>query len=196
MLWKMQGDLLKMARLLEKYKSKIVPALMEKFGFKNSLQAPRLEKMVVNAGLGRATQDAKILDEAVSELALITGQKPLITRARKSVAGFKVRQGAQIGCMVTLRGSRMYEFLDRLVNVALPRIRDFRGISPGAFDGNGNYTFGIMEQAIFPEIDYDKVVEIIGMAVTLVTSSKSDDEARELLKLLGMPFRKLEGKSG
>ena len=196
MLRKMQGDLLKMARLLEEYKNKIAPALMEKFGFKNSLQAPRLEKIVINAGLGRATQDAKILDEAVSELALITGQKPLITRARKSVAGFKVRQGVQIGCMVTLRRSMMYEFLDRLVNVALPRIRDFRGISPNAFDGSGNYTFGIMEQAIFPEIDYDKVVEVIGMAVTFVTSSGSDDEARELLKLLGMPFRKLEGKSG
>ncbi len=192
----MQGDLLKMVRLLEEYKSRIVPALMERFGFKNRLQAPRLEKIVVNAGLGRAIQDAKILDEAVSEFALITGQKPLVTKARKSVAGFKVRQGAQIGCMVTLRGNRMYEFLDRLVNVALPRIRDFRGVSPAAFDGNGNYTLGIREQAIFPEISYDKIVEVIGMAVTFVTSSGSDDEARELLRLLGMPFRKLEGKSG
>ena len=192
----MRGDLLKMVRLLEEYKSRIVPALMERFGFKNRLQAPRLEKIVVNAGLGRAIQDAKILDEAVSEFALITGQKPLVTKARKSVAGFKVRQGAQIGCMVTLRGNRMYEFLDRLVNVALPRIRDFRGVSPGAFDGNGNYTLGIREQAIFPEISYDKIVEVIGMAVTFVTSSGSDDEARELLRLLGMPFRKLEGKSG
>ena len=185
-----------MVRLLEEYKSRIVPALMERFGFKNRLQAPRLEKIVVNAGLGRAIQDAKILDEAVSEFALITGQKPLVTKARKSVAGFKVRQGAQIGCMVTLRGNRMYEFLDRLVNVALPRIRDFRGVSPAAFDGNGNYTLGIREQAIFPEISYDKIVEVIGMAVTFVTSSGSDDEARELLRLLGMPFRKLEGKSG
>ena len=178
-----------MAQLLDKYRNEIVPALAEKFGFENRLQAPRLEKIVINAGLGRATQDAKILDEAVSQIALITGQMPVVTKAKKSVAGFKLRQGVRIGCMVTLRGKRMYEFLERLVNVVLPRIRDFRGVSPGALDGRGNYTLGIKEQSIFPEISYDKIENVIGMAVTLVTTTRDDDEARELLRLLGMPFR-------
>lgn len=178
-----------MAQLLDKYRNEIVPALVEKFGFENRLQAPRLEKIVINAGLGKATQDAKILDEAVSQIALITGQMPVVTKAKKSVAGFKLRQGVRIGCMVTLRGKRMYEFLERLVNVVLPRIRDFRGVSPGALDGRGNYTLGIKEQSIFPEISYDKIENVIGMAVTLVTTTKNDNEARELLRLLGMPFR-------
>ncbi len=178
-----------MAQLLDKYRNEIIPALVEKFGFENSLKAPRLEKIVINAGLGRATQDAKILDEAVSQIALITGQMPVVTKAKKSVAGFKLRQGVRIGCMVTLRGKRMYEFLERLVNVVLPRIRDFRGVSPGALDGRGNYTLGIKEQSIFPEISYDKIENVIGMAVTLVTTTRDDDEARELLRLLGMPFR-------
>ena len=178
-----------MAQLLDKYKNEIVPALVKKLGFENKLQAPRLEKIVINAGLGRAMQDSKILDEAVSQIALIAGQMPVITKAKKSVAGFKLRQGAKIGCMVTLRGNRMYEFLERFVNVVLPRIRDFRGVSPSAFDGRGNYTLGIKEQSIFPEISYDKIVNVIGMAVTFVTTTEDDNEARELLRLLGMPFR-------
>lgn len=178
-----------MARLQEKYKEKVVSTLMEKFGYKNKLQVPKLEKIVINAGLGRATQDPKILDEAVSLISLITGQSPVITKARKSIAGFKLREGSKIGCMVTLRGKMMYEFLDRVVNVALPRIRDFRGVSPQSFDGSGNYTLGIKDQAIFSEVSYDKIVNIIGMAVTFVTTAKSDKEARELLQLLGMPFR-------
>ncbi len=178
-----------MVQLLDKYRDEIIPALVEKFGFENKLQAPRLEKIVINAGLGRAMQDSKILDEAVSQIALIAGQMPVITKAKKSVAGFKLRQGAKIGCMVTLRGKRMYEFLERFVNVVLPRIRDFRGVSPSAFDGRGNYTLGIKEQSIFPEISYDKIVNVIGMAVTFVTTTEDDNEARELLRFLGMPFR-------
>jgi large subunit ribosomal protein L5 len=178
-----------MVMLLDKYRNEIVPALLEKLGFENKLQAPRLEKIVINAGLGKAMQDSKILDEAVSQIALIAGQMPVITKAKKSVAGFKLRQGAKIGCMVTLRGNRMYEFLERFVNVVLPRIRDFRGVSPSAFDGRGNYTLGIKEQSIFPEISYDKIVNVIGMAVTFVTTTEDDNEARELLRLLGMPFR-------
>jgi large subunit ribosomal protein L5 len=183
------GDDLDMARLEDKYRDEIVPALMKKFGYKNKLQVPRLEKIVVNAGLGRATMDSKVLDEAVSEIALITGQKPVTTRARKSIASFKLRKGAQIGCMVTMRGKRMYEFLDRLVNVGLPRIRDFRGVPQKAFDRMGNYTLGIREQSIFPEISYDKIENVYGMAITIVTASTKDEEARELLQLLGMPFR-------
>ncbi len=178
-----------MARLQEKYKNEIISILVEKLGYKNKLQVPRLEKIVINAGLGKATQDPKILDEAVSLISLITGQRPVITKAKKSIAGFKLREGSKIGCMVTLRGKMMYEFLDRVVNVALPRIRDFRGISQDAFDGSGNYTLGIKEQAIFSEVSYDKIVNIIGMAVTFVTTVKRDEEARELLRLLGMPFR-------
>ena len=178
-----------MARLRDKYGEEIVQALLGKFGYKNKLQVPRLEKIVINAGLGEATQDAKILDEAVSEIALITGQRPVTTRARKSIAGFKLRKGTQIGCMVTLRGKRMYEFFDRLVNVALPRIRDFRGVSPESFDGSGNYTLGVREQAIFPEINFDKIEAVYGMAITIVTTATNGDEARELLRLLGMPFR-------
>ena len=178
-----------MARLKDKYREKIVPALMEKFGYKNKLQVPRLEKIVINAGLGTAIQDAKILDEAVSEIALITGQRPVTTRAKKSIAGFKLRKGVQIGCMVTLRGKRMYEFLDRLLNVGLPRIRDFRGVLPKAFDGSGNYTLGITEQGMFPEISFDKIETVYGMAITIVTTARHDDEARELLRLFGMPFK-------
>ena len=178
-----------MARLQEKYKSEIVPTLAKKLGYKNKLQVPRLQKIVINAGLGKAIQDPKVLDEAISLISLITGQRPVITKGKKSIAGFKLRQGSKIGCMVSLRGKMMYEFLDRLVNVALPRIRDFRGVSAEAFDRSGNYTLGIKEQAIFPEVSYDKIVNIIGMAVTFVTTVKSDKEARELLRLLGMPFR-------
>ena len=178
-----------MARLQDKYRGEIVRALMEKSQHKNKLQVRKVEKVVINAGLGRAIQDSKILDEAASEIALISGQKPVITRAKKSIAGFKLRKGVQIGCVVTLRGKRMYEFLDRLINVTLPRIRDFRGVSPKAFDGRGNYTLGISEQAIFPEISYDKIEEVYGMAITIVTTAKNDDEARELLRLFGMPFK-------
>ncbi len=178
-----------MARLQDKYREEIVGALMKKFQYENKLQVRRVEKVVINAGLGKAIEDSKILDEAASEIALLTGQKPVITRARKSVAGFKLRKGVQIGCMVTLRGKRMYEFLDRLINVTLPRIRDFRGVSPRAFDGRGNYTLGISEQAIFPEVNYDKIEAVYGMAITIVTNAKHDDEARELLRLLGMPFK-------
>lgn len=177
-----------MERLQERYSEKAVPELMRKFGYKNKLQVPGLEKIVINAGLGKAIADSKVLDEAVSEIALITGQKPVMTRARKSIASFKLRKGVRIGCMVTLRGRRMFEFFDRLVNVALPRIRDFRGVMP-KFDGSGNYTLGIKEQAIFPEISYDKIEVVYGMAITIVTTAANDEESRELLKLLGMPFR-------
>ncbi len=178
-----------MARLEDKYREETIPALMKKFGYKNKLQVPRLEKIVINAGLGKATIDSKVLDEAVSEIALITGQRPVTTKARKSIASFKLRKGDQIGCMVTLRGKRMYEFLDRLVNAGLPRIRDFRGVLPKAFDGMGNYTLGIREQSIFPEVSYDKIENVYGMAITIVTAATDDEEARELLRLLGMPFR-------
>ena len=178
-----------MGGILDKYKKEIVPTFREKLGYGNNLQVPRLEKIVINAGLGKAIVDPKILDEAVSGIALITGQRPVMTKSKKSIAGFKLRKGVKIGCTVTLRGSRMYEFLDRLLNVALPRIRDFRGVSPKAFDGMGNYTLGIREQAIFPEISYDKIENVFGMAITIVTTAKSDDDARELLRLFGMPFR-------
>ena len=178
-----------MARLYDLYKEECVPAMMQEFRYKSPMQVPRLEKIVVNMGLGEASQNIKILDSASVELAAITGQKPVITRARKSIAAFKLREGMPIGCMVTLRRERMFEFLDRLVNVALPRVRDFRGVSDKAFDGRGNYTLGIKEQIIFPEIDYDKIDKIKGMNITIVTSAKSDEEARFLLRRLGMPFR-------
>ncbi|MBW2241560.1 MAG: 50S ribosomal protein L5 [Deltaproteobacteria bacterium] len=177
-------------RLLERYRSEIHAKLREEFSYGNPHQVPTVEKVVVNVGLGEATQNPKLLDKAAEELALITGQKALIRRARKSVANFKLRQGQPIGTMVTLRGVRMWEFLDRLLNVALPRVRDFRGTSPKAFDGRGNYTLGIKEQIIFPEVDYDQVEKITGMNVTVVTSARTDAEAKALLAHLGMPFRK------
>lgn len=178
-----------MARLQESFQSEIAPKLSEKYKYKSPMQIPRLAKIVLNMGLGEAIQNVKLLDSAAQELAQISGQKPVITRARQSIAAFKLRKGMPIGCMVTLRGSRMYEFYDKLVNVALPRVRDFRGVSPKAFDGRGNYTLGIKEQIIFPEIDYDKIDKIKGMNITIVTTAKTDDEARTLLALLGMPFR-------
>jgi large subunit ribosomal protein L5 len=178
-----------MARLSEKYKKEIAPALQKEFDIKNPMAIPKLEKIVVNMGLGEASANSKILDVAVEELKSITGQKPVITKAKKSIAQFKLRQGMQIGSMVTLRGARMYEFLDRLISVALPRVRDFRGVSGKAFDGRGNYTLGIREQLIFPEIDFNKVEKTRGMNISIVTTARNDDEARSLLKALGMPFR-------
>jgi large subunit ribosomal protein L5 len=177
-----------MARLKDYYKKEIVSRLTKDFGYKNAMQVPRITKIVVNMGLGEALSNIKILDSAADEIGLITGQRPIITRARKSVANFKLREGNPIGCAVTLRREKMYEFLDRLVNVALPRVRDFRGISPKGFDGRGNYTFGIKEQIIFPEISYDKIDQIKGMNITVVTTAKTDEEARSLLRYLGMPF--------
>jgi large subunit ribosomal protein L5 len=178
-----------MARLKEYYITKVVPELIKELDYGNRMEVPRLEKIVVNMGLGDAIQNIKILDSAVQELLMIVGQKPVITKARKSIATFKLRKGMSIGVMVTLRRERMYEFFDRLVNVALPRIRDFRGISPKSFDGRGNFSMGIKEQFIFPEIDYDKVEKVMGMNITIVTSARTDDEARQLLKMMGMPFR-------
>jgi len=177
-----------MVRLKEKYLKEVAPAMMQKFQYKSVMQIPRLEKVVINMGLGDTKDNAKGLDSAVSELGTITGQKPVVTKARKSVAAFKVRQGMSVGAKVTLRGEKMYEFLDKLFNVALPRVRDFRGVSAKAFDGRGNYSLGIKEQLIFPEIEYDKVDKIRGMDVILVTTAETDEEARELLKLLGMPY--------
>ena len=178
-----------MARLFERYQQEIQPRLAEKLGRPNRLALPRLVKIVVNTGLGRALEDRKILDEAVATLSHITGQRPVLTRARKSVAGFKVRQGAEIGAKVTLRGKRMYEFLDRLISIVIPRIRDFRGLSPNAFDGHGNYTLGIAEQIVFPEVDVEKIENTIGMDITIVISGDSDEASHELLRELGMPFR-------
>ena len=178
-----------MSRLREQYKSEIVPALIKHFKYPNVMAVPRLEKTVVNMGLGEAIQNGKILDSAVDELGRITGQRPIITRAKKSIANFKLREKMAIGAAVTLRGERMYEFIDRLISVTLPRVRDFRGLPTRSFDGRGNYTVGLRDQLIFPEIDYAKVDKIKGMNVTLVTTAKTDDEARELLRLLGMPFR-------
>jgi large subunit ribosomal protein L5 len=179
----------KMARLKEYYTKEVVPALVRELHYKNPLEVPRMVKIVVNMGLGEAIQNVKILDSAVEELTRITGQKPIITKARKSIATFKLRQGMSIGCCVTLRSERMYEFFDRLVNVAIPRVRDFRGVSPKSFDGRGNFSLGLKEQIIFPEIEYDKVDKIRGMNIAIVTTAKTDDEARQLLKLMGMPFR-------
>ncbi len=178
-----------MFRLKEKYFNEIQKELADKFQYKNTLQAPRLEKVVINMGVGDAKDNPKLLEAAVNDLALITGQKPIITKAKKSVASFKVREGMSIGCKVTLRGGKMYDFVDKLFNVALPRVRDFRGISPRSFDGRGNYTVGIREQLVFPEIDYSKVEKVRGMDITIVTTAKTDEEARELLRLMGMPFK-------
>ena len=175
-------------RIKEKYLAEAVPALQQKFGYKNVMEIPRLEKVIINMGLGDCKDNAKALEAAVSELTQIAGQKPLVTKAKKSVANFKLRQGMNVGAKVTLRGARMEEFMDKLVNIALPRVRDFRGVSTKAFDGRGNYALGIKEQLIFPEIDYDKVEKIRGMEMIFVTTAKTDEEARELLRLLGMPF--------
>ena len=174
----------------QKYRQEVVPALQKEFNYHNPMQVPAIKKVVVNIGMGEVIQNAKAMDAAVADLAAITGQRPVITRAKRSVAAFKLREGMPIGCMVTLRGDRMDYFLDKLVNVALPRIRDFQGISPDAFDGRGNYTLGLREQLVFPEIDYDKVDKLRGMEITIVTSATSDQEGRRLLALLGMPFKK------
>ncbi len=178
-----------MSTLKEKYLTEVRPFLIEHFGYKNILEAPRLEKVVVNMGIGEGKDNPKLLEAAAKELSLITGQKPVITRAKKSVASFKLREGMSIGCKVTLRGEKMYDFVNKLINVALPRVRDFRGISPKSFDGRGNYSFGLKEQIIFPEINYDEVEKIQGMDIIIVTTAKTDEEARELLKKLGMPFK-------
>lgn len=178
-----------MARLRDKYKNDIAPALAKEFDIKNPMAIPKIEKIVVNMGLGEASANAKILDVATEELKTITGQKPVITKAKKSIAAFKLRQGMSIGTMVTLRGERMYEFLDRLISVALPRVRDFRGVSAKAFDGRGNYTLGVKEQLIFPEIDFNKVDKTRGMNISIITTAKTDEQARSLLKSMGMPFR-------
>lgn len=176
--------------LKERYQKEIVPVLMKSLNLKNVMEVPRLEKIIVNIGVGEALDNPKALDAAVSDLSIITGQKPIITKARKSIAAFKLREGRSIGVKVTLRGDRMWAFFDRLVNVALPRVRDFRGVSPNSFDGRGNYTLGLREQLVFPEIDYDKIDKLRGMEITIVTTAKTDDAGRQLLDLLGMPFRK------
>lgn len=178
-----------MARLKERYVNEVINKLKEKFGYKNIMQVPRLEKIVINMGLGEAIQNAKAIDAAVGDLSAIAGQKPVVTRAKKSIAGFKLRAGMPIGVKVTLRGERMYEFADKLFNISLPRVRDFRGVSGKAFDGRGNYTLGVREQLIFPEIEYDKIDKVRGMDIVFVTSAKTDEEAKELLAQLGMPFR-------
>ena len=178
-----------MSRLKQKFDQEIRPALVERFHYQNVYQAPRIEKVVINMGIGEGKDNPKLLEAAAKDLAIITGQRPVITKARMSVASFKLREGMSIGCKVTLRGGRMYDFLDRLFNVALPRVRDFRGISPRSFDGRGNFTLGLKEQLIFPEIDYSKVEKILGMDIVIVTTAKTDEEARELLTLMGMPFR-------
>ncbi len=178
-----------MPRLKDMYEKQAVPELMKKFGYKNAMQAPRLNKIVINMGLGDAKDNPKSLDSAVEDLSIIAAQRPVVTKAKKSVANFKVREGMKVGAKVTLRGSRMYEFADRLMNVALPRVRDFRGLSASAFDGRGNYALGLKEQLVFPEIIYDNVDKIRGMDIVLVTTAKTDEEARELLALLGMPFK-------
>lgn len=177
------------ARLKQKYEREVVPALLERFGYKNVMEAPKLEKVILNMGVGEAVADSKAMDAAVGDLGTISGQKPVITRAKKSIAAFKIREGMPIGCKVTLRGERMYQFLDKLINIVLPRIRDFRGVSSKSFDGRGNYSMGLREQLIFPEINYDKVDKTRGMDVIVVTTAKTDEEAHELLRLLGMPFR-------
>ncbi len=179
-----------MSRLREQYDSEIKDAMTKKFGYKNVMEVPKLEKIVINMGVGEAKENKKLLDTAIADLEIITGQKAVVTTAKKSIANFKLREGMPIGCKVTLRGERMYEFADRLINLALPRVRDFRGINPNAFDGRGNYALGIKEQLIFPEIEYDKVDKVRGMDVIFVTTAKTDEEARELLTLFGMPFKK------
>ena len=178
-----------MAKLRDLYQENVIPALMKRFGYQNRMEVPRLDKIVINMGLGEAIQNIKILDSAVQELSQIAGQKPVITKAKKSIAQFKLRTGMPIGCMVTLRKEKMYEFFSRLVNVALPRVRDFKGVSGKSFDGRGNYSLGIREQLIFPEIHYDKIDKVKGMNIIIVTTAKTDEEGKELLKLLGMPFR-------
>ena len=177
-----------MSRLQEKYKSEVAPALMAKFGYKSVMQIPKLEKIVINIGMSDAKENPKVIEAAMNDLGLITGQKAVVTKARKSVANFKLREGMNIGCKVTLRSEKMYEFLDRLFSIALPRVRDFKGINPNSFDGRGNYSLGIKEQLIFPEIDYDKIDKIRGMDIIMVTTAKTDEEARELLSLMGAPF--------
>ena len=177
------------SRLNQRYRTDVVPALMKRFNFKNPMAVPKVSKVVVNIGLGEASQNVKLLDVAALELGQITGQRAVITRAKKSIANFKIRRGMPIGCCVTLRGERMYEFLDRLCNVVLPRVRDFKGLSPNAFDGRGNYTLGLKDQLVFPEIDYTRVDKIKGMNITITTTARNDEEGRELLKLLGVPFR-------
>ncbi len=179
-----------MSRLKDTYKNEIVDAMMKKFGYKNEMQVPKLDKIVINMGVGEAKDNAKVLDSAVRDLEIISGQKAVLTRAKKSVANFKIREGLAIGCKVTLRGEKMYEFLDRLVNLSLPRVRDFRGVNPNSFDGRGNYALGIKEQIIFPEIEYDKVDKVRGMDIIIVTTANTDEEARELLTLFNMPFQK------
>ena len=179
-----------MSRLMERYQNEVVKSLMEKFNYSSRMQAPKIEKIVLNIGVGDAVSNSKLLDEAVNELSLISGQKPVITKAKKSIAGFKLREGAPIGCKVTLRGERMYEFLDKLVNISLPRVRDFRGVSNNSFDGRGNYTLGVKEQLIFPEINFDKVNKLRGMDIVFVTTAKTDEEGHELLAQLGTPFKK------
>ncbi|MBQ6196552.1 MAG: 50S ribosomal protein L5 [Lachnospiraceae bacterium] len=178
------------SRLKEQYLNEIVPAMEKKFGYTNTMQVPKLSKIVVNMGVGEAKDNAKLLESAMKDMEIITGQKPVTTTAKKSIANFKIREGMKIGCKVTLRGDRMYEFLDRLVNLALPRVRDFRGVNPNAFDGRGNYALGIKEQLIFPEIEYDKIDKTRGMDIIVVTTAKTDEEARELLTLFNMPFAK------
>ena len=177
------------SRLHEKYRKETIPALAKRFGYKNTMAVPRVSKVTLNIGLGEASQNVKLLDTAAIELGQIAGQKPVITRAKKSIANFKIRKGMPIGCCVTLRGDRMYEFLDRLCNVVLPRVRDFKGLPPNSFDGRGNYTLGLKDQLVFPEIDYTRVDKIKGMNITITTTARSDEEGRELLKLLGVPFR-------
>lgn len=179
-----------MSRLREQYQNEIVDAMMKKFGYKNIMEVPKLEKIVVNMGVGEAKENAKILESAMKDMEMITGQKAVITKAKNSIANFKIREGMAIGCKTTLRGEKMYEFADRLINLALPRVRDFRGVNPNSFDGRGNYALGIKEQIIFPEIEYDKVDKVRGMDVVFVTTAKTDEEARELLRLFNMPFAK------
>ena len=179
-----------MSRLKDIYQSEIVPAMIKKFGYKNIMEVPKLDKIVVNMGVGEAKENAKVLESAVKDMEIVTGQKAVITKARNSVANFKIREGMQIGCKTTLRGEKMYEFADRLINLALPRVRDFRGVNPNAFDGRGNYALGIKEQLIFPEIEYDKVDKVRGMDIIFVTTAKTDEEARELLVQFNMPFAK------
>ncbi len=179
-----------MARLKAIYNDNVVPAMMEKFQYKSIMQVPKIEKIILNMGVGEAKENSKFLDSAVEEMTLIAGQKPVVTKAKKSISNFKVREGMSVGCKVTLRGDRMYEFFDKLVNIALPRVRDFRGVSKTAFDGRGNYAMGIKEQLIFPEINYDKIDKIRGMDIIITTTANTDEEARELLGLMGMPFRK------
>jgi large subunit ribosomal protein L5 len=181
-----------MARLKDLYRTEIVPAMMQEFGYRNVMETPRLQKIVVNVGLGEALQNVKALDAAARDVSIITGQKPIVTRAKKSVASFRLREGNPIGIKVTLRGNRMYDFLDRLCNIALPRQRDFRGISADAFDGRGNYTLGLQEQLVWPEIDYDTIDKVRGMEITVVTTAQTDEEGRRLLQLLGMPFQRFE----